>query len=573
MRLVKWRQLPGLPVQLFAITVLPLTVLLVAIAFGSLLLHQRAMRMMVGERDERAARAAAAAITEQISHRQSAVRSVALQAANAAHPAQLLSDVSFLLPDFEGGMGLFTADGSLLAASNESEIWLTPDIPGRLALTSPAPASETAYFLPSLIDPVSGEMLMLVAAMRDGVTAVGAFSPVSLARRALTDIFGRSGHSIAYVVTPEGDILYQTGPLPWVDIPPPQQPGAADALRGESGTTYLSIAGEEHVIAFSPILPVRWALVIAEPWHTVTDPLLRATELTPLIFIPALAITLGALWFGVRQVVRPLQSLEQKATQLGWGDFAAIAEPVGGITEIQRLQTELIHMAHKVQLSQQGLRSYLSAVTTGQEEERRRLARDLHDDTIQSLIALNQQIQLAQLAATDEAIASRLGTMQEMAEQIVADLRRLTRDLRPIYLEDLGLIPALQMLSKDMSQTIGLPVSFVKNGRERRLSPEAELALYRIAQEGLNNIARHAQANKGEVCLQFSDEAVQLLISDDGRGFVVPESPAEMAPAGHFGLLGVQERAETIGAHLQIKSTPGQGCCLEVVLPLQGDRA
>jgi two-component system sensor histidine kinase UhpB len=371
------------------------------------------------------------------------------------------------------------------------------------------------------------------------------------------------------VVTFDGEILYQAGTPHWSDSQLEEHPGVAAALRGESGTTYLNVAGEEHVIAFSPIAPVGWALVIEEPWRAVTDPLLRATEMAPLILIPVLVIALVALWFGIRQVVQPLQLLEKKATELGWGDFAAIEEPVGGINEIQRLQTELIHMARKVQLAQQSLRDYLSAVTTGQEDERRRLARDLHDDTIQSLIALNQQIQLAQMTAINNGNMDRLENMQQMAEQIVADLRRLTRGLRPIYLEDLGLIPALEMLGRDMSQSTGLTIIFEKSGRERRLSSNVELALYRIAQEGLSNVVRHAAANQAKVSLQFGIGEVNLVIEDDGLGFIVPESPAEMAPAGHFGLLGVQERAETIGARLHIESAPGCGTSLRVSLTIR----
>jgi signal transduction histidine kinase len=94
-----------------------------------------------------------------------------------------------------------------------------------------------------------------------------------------------------------------------------------------------------------------------------------------------------------------------------------------------------------------------------------------------------------------------------------------------------------------------------------------ELVLYRIAQEGLNNVARHAQADKAEVCLAFTDEEVRLTVRDDGKGFVVPESPAEMAPTGHFGLLGVQERAEAIGARLHIQSAVGAGTELSICLP------
>ncbi len=562
----RWPSIPNLPLQLFIITVLPLTALLLMIAFGSLGLHQRAMRTMVGERDERATRAAAAAITEQINHRQSAIRGVALQAANPVGPEHALADAAYLLPDFEGGIALFSADGDLLASANGADVWQTRAMSERLSALPVAPAAGEVYFLPSVIDPVSGQELTFVAATADEVTAVGAFSPAALARRALTDIFGSGEQAAAYVVTAEGDILYQTGTPPWTNTPPQQHPGVADALRGESGATYLTGAGDEYVVAFSPITPVNWALVIAEPWREVSDPLLRTTEIAPLVLIPVLLVALVALWFGVRQVVQPLQSLEQKATELGWGDFAAIEESVGGIHEIQRLQTELIHMARKVQLAQQSLRGYLDAITAGQEEERRRLARDLHDDTIQSLIALNQRIQLAQMSTSDEASAARLSTMQQMAEQIVVDLRRLTRDLRPIYLEDLGLIPALKVLARDMSQAMGLPVSFRAVGKEHRLPPAVELALYRIAQEGLNNVARHAQAKTAAVGLEFTGAQVCLTVCDDGLGFVLPESPAEMAPAGHFGLLGAQERAEAIGGRLQIKSELGVGTELAICL-------
>ncbi|MAT96259.1 MAG: hypothetical protein CL608_03875 [Anaerolineaceae bacterium] len=562
----RWLRIPSLPLQLFIIIVLPLTLLLLVIAFGSLGLHQRAMRTMVGERDERATRAASAAITEQIHYRQSAIRSVALQAANVSEPEHALADASFLLPEFEGGVALYTVAGELLVASNGIEVWQTRAVPERLPSFSAAAATNNASILPSLMDPIRGEELMLIAAASDDFIAVGAFSPTSLVRQALADIFSSNDQAATYVVTADGNILFQGGTTHWTDSQLQEHPGVAAALRGETGTTYLNVAGEEHVIAFSPITPVGWALVIEEPWRAVTDPLLRATEMAPLILIPVLVIALVALGFGIRQVVQPLQSLEKKATELGWGDFAAIEEPVGGINEIQRLQTELIHMARKVQLAQQSLRGYLSAVTTGQEEERRRLARELHDDTIQSLIALNQQIQLAQLSAQDETNKDRLTMMQQMAEQTVADLRRLTRDLRPIYLEDLGLIPALEMLGRDMRQATGLSIVFDKRGKERRLPPNVELALYRIAQEGLSNVVRHAKANQANVSLQFTEQEVALTVKDDGVGFVVPESPAEMAPAGHFGLLGVQERAESIGARLEIESAPGQGTRLQVFL-------
>jgi signal transduction histidine kinase len=161
----------------------------------------------------------------------------------------------------------------------------------------------------------------------------------------------------------------------------------------------------------------------------------------------------------------------------------------------------------------------------------------------------------------------RLDEMQAMTAQIIADLRRLTRDMRPIYLEDLGLVPALDMLAKDASTSLGIPVNFEASGANRRLSAEVELALYRMAQEALNNVARHAQASSAEVRLSFDTGSIRLTVADDGRGFDVPESPAEMAPEGHYGLLGLHERAELIGGRLTILSKSNQGTTVIVSVP------
>ncbi|HEX6384213.1 MAG TPA: ATP-binding protein, partial [Anaerolineae bacterium] len=549
------------------------TLLLLVITFGSLSLHQRAMRTMVGERDERATRAAAAAIAEQLNHRAAAIRTLAFQAAALNDPEQALAATASFLPDFDVGLAVFSADGELLAASNGEAWWRSPGLQQQLVALRETNGSQSDFqFLPAFVDSASGEQVVLVGVdAANGLTAVGAFHPATLARRAIEDIFNIEEQTSVFLVGADGQVLYRAGPMLHEEANSFEHPGVLEALRGASGATYLEVTNDEHVVAFSPVPPVNWALVVEEPWRVAADPQLRASELAPLILVPVLIVALMGLWFGVRQIVQPLQALERKATALGWGDFAAIEEPVGGINEIQRLQTELIHMAQKVKTAQQSLRGYLGAITTGQEEERRRLARDLHDDTIQSLIALNQRIQLAQLSAKDETTTTQLLEMQQMATQTIADLRRLTRDLRPIYLEELGLVPAVEMLARDTSRVLQIAVDFRVDGTERRLSPQVELALYRVVQEALSNVVRHAQASCAEVQLHFTTSAVTLTIRDDGRGFVVPESPAEMAPSGHFGLLGVQERVEALGARLVIRSAPGIGTRLEVTLPLTND--
>ncbi len=561
--MLRWR---GLPIQLFVLIILPLTLLLLVIAFSSLFLHQRSMRQLVGERDERATRAAASAISEQLKHREAATRSLALRAADLGAPEHVLADAAFLLPDFDGGIALYDANSHLLITSNDRATWELTVVPQQLTQTAVPP--NTAQFSGPFVEPLSGQEMMLVTATTtEGITAAAAFSPTSLAEKALKDIFVSGDQAAALLTNGSGRLLFQVGDLHEVGANLSDYAGVVDALRGDSGTIYITDSSGEQVVAFSSIPPLNWALVIKEPWQAVADPLLRATEWAPLVLAPVLIAALIGLMFGLRQIVQPLQLLEKKAADLGWGNYEAIEEPVGGINEIQRLQTELIHMAHKVKLAQQSLRGYLGAVTTGQEEERRRLARDLHDDTIQSLIALNQRIQLVQLDVTEDQTAAQLSEMQKMTEQTVADLRRLTRDLRPIYLEDLGLVTALSMLARDTSQALQIPVEFHESGRERRLPAAVELAFFRIGQEGLSNVMRHAQATCAELRLAFSLDNITLSIHDNGCGFTVPESPAEMTVSGHFGLLGIQERAEIIGARLLIESLPGEGTRLTISLP------
>ena len=303
-----------------------------------------------------------------------------------------------------------------------------------------------------------------------------------------------------------------------------------------------------------------------DAWKIVTDPVLELTLLAPLVLIPPLLFSVAALWFTAKQIVQPLQKLESKAAALAWGDFESIKEPVGGISEVQHLQMELAEMSRKVQAAQEGLHDYIGAITSAQEEERNRLARELHDDTIQAVIALKQRVQLAQRSIKEQNGKLSLKELEMLAEETIENLRRLTRALRPIYLEDLGLVTALEMLSRETSQGNPLTVEFQKTGNERRLSREVELSLYRIAQEALNNVVKHSGATRANLSIRYSDSEINLSVTDNGNGFVAPASPTEFAPNGHFGLLGIHERADLIGARLGIESAPGQGTRLEVRL-------
>jgi len=226
-------------------------------------------------------------------------------------------------------------------------------------------------------------------------------------------------------------------------------------------------------------------------------------------------------------------------------------------------------MAHRIRAAQQALRGYIGSITRTQEEERRRLARDLHDETIQDLIALDQQIQMIgmslgqQEASTTEAIDK----LHKDAQETIQKVRRLSRGLRPIYLEDLGLIPALEMLAQDVQTDLQIPISFLVEGPERRLDPVAEVAVYRIVQEALTNICRHANADQAWIDVTFEDQGLLITVRDDGAGFEMPPQTSELAYEGHYGLIGMYERVELVKGNLKIHSTPLQGTTISIKIP------
>lgn len=539
--------------------ILPLSLLLLIVPFVSLALHQQAMRQLVGERDERTVRSVAKAISEQLDHRLTSVRSLAVQATTAT-PSEILSAADYLLMDFEGGLAIYSANGDLLAARGEQSI------PKNMVLQVISQFNGEPTFSRPFANTTTNEQFMLAMHRDSGIVVVGSFSVTHVIRDTLVDAFLAGESGTAFVTDLERHVIYQTGGTP-LNKNFSEHPGVQEALGGQSGTTYIqqtdSIIGE-HVVAYSPISPVNWTLIIEESWEHVDNPLLRATQFAPLVLIPPLLLAVLALWFGIHQIVRPLQTLAMKAAQLGSGHYEAIEQPVGGVAEIHHLQTELVLMAHKVEAAQESLHDYISAITTGQEEERRRLARELHDDTLQALIALNQRIQLAKLSLTD-ASSAQIDEIQALTEQTIANLRRVSRALRPIYLEDLGLVTALDMLTREIS-TSDLKIQFQRIGQERRLSAETELSLYRMAQEALNNVVRHAEATSALLMIHFKHDKVSLHITDNGHGFKIPETPVSFAQQGHFGLLGLHERADLIGASLAIRSSLTEGTQITVTL-------
>lgn len=358
--------------------------------------------------------------------------------------------------------------------------------------------------------------------------------------------------------------------------------GVAEALRGEHGTLYEYDArtGEEHVVSYAPLAPAdmsKLGIIIEEPWQQVIDPVMQYSMVLPLVMLPVTLLAAIGFVLGMRRIVRPLQQMEARAQVAREGDLSALAlpPPEDAIEEIQELQVTLASLAQRVQSDQARLRTYAQAVTSAQEDERQRLARELHDDTIQSLIALQQRVQTMRRANATEPgqHAAVFDELQRSILRTIDDVRRFSRALRPLYLEEAGLIAALERLTREAQMAAkqqASPIHIVFRGDDSvpRLEANTELTLYRIAQEALNNAMRHSTPSTITVDISLkSDESLKLSVCDDGIGFDV------VSPKHGFGLVNMRERASQIGASLHVSSHPVGGSTVTVEYPMSGGRS
>jgi two-component system sensor histidine kinase UhpB len=222
-----------------------------------------------------------------------------------------------------------------------------------------------------------------------------------------------------------------------------------------------------------------------------------------------------------------------------------------------------------IETYRQQLHALSGRVITAQEEERRRIARELHDETSQALATLIINLDLAEQSLPHELAQTReaLRATRRLAAQTLEEVRKLVYNLRPTALDDLGLVPALRWYARDHLDKMGVQVRLEAKGCTERLSPQVETAIFRIAQEALNNIAKHAQARNARVSLGMKDSRLTLMIEDDGRGFDVDEV-LRSTEERHLGLFGIEERVALLGGTFNIESQPGHGTRLRVQVPL-----
>jgi signal transduction histidine kinase len=328
--------------------------------------------------------------------------------------------------------------------------------------------------------------------------------------------------------------------------------------------------GREVIEVITPLPEVdallHLGLARANVEATVRSVVMQLLAITGVMIAVGFAAAIFLTWI----LTRPLLSLVSATQAVAQGDLSRRV-PRWANDEIGELSTAFNRMMDSLQQAQEEQREraqlrerYVSGVILAQESERQRIARELHDSTSQSLTSLLVGLQNLKVAVNNPQCDRPIDELRQVVGGTLDDVRTLSWRLRPSALDDLGLVSALHHHIEDYQDRYGIQVDFFVRGLQGRLPPEMETSIYRIVQEGLTNIARYAQTGHASIILNHRQDAIRLIIEDNGIGF----DPARVeAHNRSLGLQGIRERAALFGGSLTIESQPGMGTSLFVEIP------
>jgi signal transduction histidine kinase len=359
-----------------------------------------------------------------------------------------------------------------------------------------------------------------------------------------------------------------------------------DRGRVVTGTASASLAGSDDIIAARALNIAPWQIVLRQTRDEALGPILvqrsRILVLAPLLVVLALLFSWGA----THSVTEPLKALNVAARRIADGNLEA-AVPAQADDEVGKLgrSLEVMRVALKtslddltashdvleqrVQARTQELRQLLSKIVSVQEDERRRIARELHDETCQTLAALGMKLDAALAAATPETVHARLTEARAFAGRTLADIHALIYDLRPSVLDDLGLFPAIRWLAEHSLTPANIAYRCEVSQPAHKLSSERETTLFRAIQEAIRNVARHSDASQVLIQVEERDHDLLVEIEDDGHGFD-PASVAVPGPSGRgLGLLGMRERLSMVGGAVEVISSADAGTRVVLRVPFE----
>lgn len=334
-----------------------------------------------------------------------------------------------------------------------------------------------------------------------------------------------------------------------------------------------TITFDKEMVSFAPLPGEQIGVILVEPWDEILSPTFYYQLVSAGLLVLGIVLSLGMLSLSIGRIIRPIGLLVKNATGAVPG---SVFHPVPeyGPQEIRALIYEFNQMVIRLAEQQSAVRQYAHKALLSQEEERQRLSHELHDGTLQDLIALVQRVELCrnELESNPMLARRRLVELHGLLEQTLEGVRRISIALRPPVLEDFGLSIALDALCKDLQQEIpSLQCDYVVTGKAHRLQPDLELAIYRVVQEALTNIRKHVKdANLVQVDLAFGETEIQATIKNNGALFS-NQDVRSFVRSGHLGLAGMYERAHLFGGALDISTDADQNTVVSIRLPYTQD--
>lgn len=341
------------------------------------------------------------------------------------------------------------------------------------------------------------------------------------------------------------------------------------ATREQSTNWYERILG---LPLFYKVLIANSTIVVVGAIFGTALTLRAARETSSLYGLVAIFAVIGTLssiavnWFVLRAALRPLLVLEKTVDEVRRGNFSIRVKKVGvGDPNFDMLTETFNGMLDAVERYRTQIHEMSVRALNAQEEERKRISRELHDDTAQALTA--QLLRLKTIEATGGTLdPSGLSQLIDLTAEALEDVRHMAHELRPPSLDDLGLLASLEGLIAQCRERFDLPVVFYSDGLKHRPTPDVELVVYRIVQEALTNIAKHAGPCQATVSLRLYRQTLWVRVTDNGRGFDM--TTLDRSDGIGLGLFGMQERAALVGGTVNITSGEHRGTEIEVRVPL-----
>lgn len=564
--------------RMMVITLLPVIALtLVSIAIA-VLAYQSLTRKVVLDRNTALVHLAADSAEQELNNQLNLLQSTAYALAKQSGdlPAQqaLLQEWEPLLSSFEGGINLLDANGNAVAATTNAKLRLGMNYSFRPYFIE-AWKQKSPVFSTFLKEVPSGIPAVVIAVpifhgsdMESLLIGV-LFIQKHFWLESIQNLQAMIGAQ-AFLVDSQGTILYhpqidQIGKSMTDDAALRQLQGSAQALSRLD----KDYAGGGRVISYAPIQDVGWGIVMTEPWRLLMQPARQYLYIIPGLMLVGLVLSLALSLWMQRRTLMPLATLMKEAQNVAdGGEFHKV--PVAGSPEIVLLLDTFNRMMTTQQNQREALRIYAKKILESQEEERKRISRELHDETVQDLVGLSQRLDLCRTAMVKDPFAAnlRLSELQTLVGRALVDVRRMSNDLRPLILEDLGLVAAVKTMCKALKHDLpDADVEFQVIGPSYRLPSDLELVAFRVIQEALSNIRKHARgASFVQVEIEYTDHNLKARVIDDGPGFEVVKTNV-LLQQGHLGLAGMAERISLFDGRLDIISTPGCGCRVELLLP------